>query len=386
VICFIHIPKTAGTYVKELFRINGYKTKTSIEIDFYEKKKLNLSNDINFISGHLNYFNFKNISRKSKKNFKYFTLIRNPIERIFSIINYTYQNCAIYLDNRSFKGIFNIIDYKYNFIRYFNQYFFLSNQPTSILKNPFLYKHSFNPIYNYFFEKPSIDFEKADIIILNIYCEKIKLLFKKNEINFFDSNDLSLLKKNFNLKSDLNNKVNTSVNFLDYDKIDKEKFFNISFKYIYSELIFYYYFLNKNVNLVFKNKNDLKNFFWEFFLYIYPKLKPKTFNFEKLELIKKNFENIVIRDSTKSEHKLYQSYGSINKIDEKKIEFNKSKGVPVDFDEVIYYKINEDVYKDNVDAYDHYLKYGRQENRLYSNHDYIYIEKEKIIFERFINI
>ena len=133
-------------------------------------------------------------------------------------------------------------------------------------------------------------------------------------------------------------------------------------------------------------KDDFKNFFYDFFLEIYPKFKVKVSKIENLDLLKKNFEDITIRQATLSEKKLHRLFGSINKINKKKIEFNKSRGVPLDFDEVTYYKINEDVYKNKVDAYDHYLKYGKDEGRLYSRHEYIYNEVDDFVFERFINI
>lgn len=95
IICYIHIPKCFGTSVIE------YLDKFSpFYVHHYENSKINhqdiinVSNGIDWISGHCTVGTFMNFTCWSDRITHFYSSIRNPHDRVISEINYNYKNFA----------------------------------------------------------------------------------------------------------------------------------------------------------------------------------------------------------------------------------------------------------------------------------------------------
>ena len=113
---YVHIPRTSGRYIKELFLFNDYEVEFDDTFDTYRV------NDI--VPAHLHYpfYNYY----LSADNFPNFTIIRNPIDKIWSALDISYkrhkkENFLKDLENKSF--FFDYIDYERSHESYHNNWF-----------------------------------------------------------------------------------------------------------------------------------------------------------------------------------------------------------------------------------------------------------------------
>lgn len=117
---YVHIPRTSGRYVKELFLFNDYETEFDDVFDTYRV------NDIT--PSHLHY-PFYNYYLNADK-FPNFTIIRNPIDKIWSALDIAYKRKMSPLikdtflkdlENKSF--FFDYVDYERSHESYHNNWF-----------------------------------------------------------------------------------------------------------------------------------------------------------------------------------------------------------------------------------------------------------------------
>jgi hypothetical protein len=85
-LCFVHIPKTAGTAIdhafKSLFRADEvFHGKTVYDYQPYSREELA---DYRFFSGHIQ----RDYFEKLPENTRYFTFLRNPVKRTISHYRY----------------------------------------------------------------------------------------------------------------------------------------------------------------------------------------------------------------------------------------------------------------------------------------------------------
>lgn len=113
---YVHIPRTSGRYIREIFLFNRYESEFDDTFDTYRV------NDI--VSSHLHYpfYNYY----LSADNFPNFTIIRNPIDKIWSALDIAYkrhnkENFLKDLENKSF--FFDYIDYERSHESYHNNWF-----------------------------------------------------------------------------------------------------------------------------------------------------------------------------------------------------------------------------------------------------------------------
>lgn len=107
---FIHIPKCAGTTLTKFFYdnlklgdylIGGYESESNLK--FYEQKfKISKHTSLNqlYASGYLD---------SSLRDFNWFTIIREPIDRIKSVFKYCKQYSNVYKNFNNFKTINDFI-------------------------------------------------------------------------------------------------------------------------------------------------------------------------------------------------------------------------------------------------------------------------------------
>lgn len=96
---FMHIPKTGGTTLNSIFR-NQYDKNQFYDhlfpIDDMRKKYNELDqeakNNIKAVSGHYSY----GINKIFSKSFTYFTMLRNPVERVISLYYFLKSTPTIY--------------------------------------------------------------------------------------------------------------------------------------------------------------------------------------------------------------------------------------------------------------------------------------------------
>lgn len=85
---FTHIPRTGGTSFRFHFK---NEVKKNIKIEAHKKyflnKKYNIKNNIFYIQGHIPYGIHKYFNNINKKECKYITFLRDPIERWISFFN-----------------------------------------------------------------------------------------------------------------------------------------------------------------------------------------------------------------------------------------------------------------------------------------------------------
>lgn len=113
VIIFLHIPKAAGSTIHKILErhysfFRRYLVGSDIAGDmgkfknFSEKKR----NSYDLIRGHLSFGLEGFISRPVK----YFTIVRNPLERLYSHYNYVRRTSNHYLNEHSLNGFKNYIE------------------------------------------------------------------------------------------------------------------------------------------------------------------------------------------------------------------------------------------------------------------------------------
>lgn len=79
IFCFIHIPRTSG------FSIKKNIDKSDGNIIYYNEK----SKSTPILSSHITIFNLKEkLTDENKKNLNFFTVVRNPYDRIYSLWKY----------------------------------------------------------------------------------------------------------------------------------------------------------------------------------------------------------------------------------------------------------------------------------------------------------
>jgi len=147
-IIFIHIPKTAGTSIGKFFDID------------YEKKYINSHK-----FKHNTFIEYANILKDNLNNYKIFSIVRNPYDRIFSYYKYhtynmnnrysfkeylfRYLNNTIYLTHKTQTSFLinnnNIIDSRIKIIRYENLNEEIKNLPKLNISKNFISKKE---IYN----------------------------------------------------------------------------------------------------------------------------------------------------------------------------------------------------------------------------------------------
>lgn len=125
-IYFIHVPRTSGRFIKEIFVSNGFKSK------FHETSLDDVIGSI--IPTHLHYPNYNYYLGVS--NIPHFTIVRNPIDKIWSALDLIYKmhspdNFFNNLENKSW--FFDYIDFERSLNSYHNNWFmpqihFVSNK------------------------------------------------------------------------------------------------------------------------------------------------------------------------------------------------------------------------------------------------------------------
>lgn len=141
-IYFIHIPRTSGRFIKELFVNNGFESK------FHETSLENTIGSI--IPTHLHYPNYNYYLGVSEV--PHFTIIRNPIDKIWSALDLVYKmhspkNFFKNLEDRSW--FFNYIDFERSINSYHNNWFMPQVHFTS--HKTHIYKYEDGIGENFFF-------------------------------------------------------------------------------------------------------------------------------------------------------------------------------------------------------------------------------------------
>ena len=170
---FIHIPKTAGSFIKHLII-----TKIDPEcesIDLFNNRQL---------SGHHTINNIINMDIYEKiKDFKFFTIIRNPIDLIISNYNYivTEKNHYLHKIITNFKDYIEYIS-KYP-LAYTNVYFLSKNDGEIDFNIKFIKNEKMNDDLKNFFISCGVESEKLENLNELI---KIKINVSERYINNID--------------------------------------------------------------------------------------------------------------------------------------------------------------------------------------------------------
>lgn len=192
---FIHIPKTGGTSVEVFFEKLGCNTFLSPKEYRSFRKHLKIAPahyDINFIS---EIFDLNSIYS--------FTIVRNPLDRIFSIYNWV-KDKSTNTDDFKKMSFDNFIDYSFNIKSdedpiFYNmikpQSDFISNKLDKIFKLELGLKNIFKEIFldiglniNGDFEVPFLNKSNSDKNSLNDHViEKINKYYQKDfkEFNYY---------------------------------------------------------------------------------------------------------------------------------------------------------------------------------------------------------
>lgn len=90
---FIHIPRTSGTFIKQSIKKTTHK---NINIIFYENYKIVGNNQNNIIKEHISIFNLKKkITKDNLNKIQFFTIVRNPYERLYSLWKFFSNNVTL---------------------------------------------------------------------------------------------------------------------------------------------------------------------------------------------------------------------------------------------------------------------------------------------------
>lgn len=118
---FIHIPKTAGSFVHELlFQLDGNCINYMIEKECY-------------MTGHLTFSDIKKVEFYEQiKNYTFFTTIRNPIDQLISFYNSVYD-----VPDFKRRDIYYVIEYYKMSIYEYIVYDHDKNNDPKIIKIPF---------------------------------------------------------------------------------------------------------------------------------------------------------------------------------------------------------------------------------------------------------
>lgn len=373
-ILFIHIPKTAGSYINKLFQKNNFKIFDHFEnyiLNDYHNLSLNdfniqkIPENIDVISGHLPINAFNLLEKNSNKlftknpiNYEYISILRNPILRFISIINYELSLLKLVLTKkRSIKYIFKD--------EFFKTYFFYKSLITSgsdlfennfFLKSYIFHQQSFFYFNNY----QNINFNNLNIKDLNNIINNIYEFKQKSKVIFYDQSNLDPLFDKYKFDKILKNKINESISLFDYHKIKNFLVFKKFFKYFFLEFLFYEC-LSTKTKLYFKNKGEITSFFYDKYI--------QNLKINKFESYKFDLSNIEI--------------SFISKLDIEKYKNQDPKSTPENFDLQSYLKFNPDA-SSEIHPIDHYLQFGKNEYRIISHHDYSLDFDHNLIIERFL--
>ena len=162
---FIHIPKTAGTFVTELL----------LSLD---KDAINLYSDDN--NGHQTFFLIKQMKiYDTIKNYTFFTIIRNPIDKLISWYNFT----------KNYESF------------------------SSMLEHPDVVNGCTNNIYLYTLHEHNITNDPKIILIkLENLKEQLLILFKQLNIDTTNININSFFENKINVSDKLFTKENLKQN------------------------------------------------------------------------------------------------------------------------------------------------------------------------------
>jgi hypothetical protein len=151
-ITYIHIPKNAGTFVKQFMAIGNDKHLNACD------KEREIKGDCSHL--HITYLEHKN------DDINYFTIIRNPYDRFYSIYEY---------DKEFLKKIFNkdIFENFETFLEYFYK------NPNEIYKHKHLYPQS-----EYLINKNKKINEEIDILLFEELPINLKKYFEKKRIGY----------------------------------------------------------------------------------------------------------------------------------------------------------------------------------------------------------
>lgn len=88
-ICFVHIPKTAGTSINSIFKniFTANSLITHLE-SHKEKQTQDFLNRFNYIAGHITLNDFMKIFEENTQNIYFFTALREPLKHVISHIKW----------------------------------------------------------------------------------------------------------------------------------------------------------------------------------------------------------------------------------------------------------------------------------------------------------
>jgi hypothetical protein len=185
---FIHIPKTAGSYIENiLHNIDP----DCVDIDFYEKNNL---------YGHIPFYLIKQMDiYKDISEYKFFTVIREPIDLIISHYNYilSCKNLHYLYERMLDKSLCESINIILNDNPNLSFYYITNN-------------YNNDPEYLYNDINKKIEFLKFDNISFNFKQFLIKVKIPLNIIDKFFNDDIV-------------NKSNKFINNVDIINIDEGK-------------------------------------------------------------------------------------------------------------------------------------------------------------------
>jgi hypothetical protein len=185
-IFYIHIPRTSGRYLKELFIKNGFDSK------YHEFSR---SDEIfGILPTHLHYPLYNKYLNVF--DIEHFTVVRNPIERIWSALDITYKihkpdNFFKNLENKSW--FFDYINYERSIGSYHNNWFMPQYDFISHKTHVYKYEHGmdesfvkwFNKTFSQKIIKFDVDYYKMKPEIKNEEKYKITRKIKNNIKDYY---------------------------------------------------------------------------------------------------------------------------------------------------------------------------------------------------------
>jgi hypothetical protein len=91
---FVHIPKTAGTYLNSALAASGFKILSHCESVIDQKDFRDLIHQYEWISGHVTLDKFQNKLSSLDIETSYYTVFRNPIKQLISQLCWQIEICA----------------------------------------------------------------------------------------------------------------------------------------------------------------------------------------------------------------------------------------------------------------------------------------------------